>query len=205
MGNNRVEYLIDDKIDYAITVKNKIDIYSSENKYDIILADPPWRISKGGKKNVRPNSSGKPLDYKVESLDVIQNILKTATDLANENSILFLWAIDKYLFEAETIGKQLGYKLHARIIACKNTGIPAAFTLRFGHEYLLYMYRGKLLPVAKECRGKYLDWFPYKVTKHSEKPLESYELIKNLYPNQKKLELFARRVIDGFDGWGNEY
>jgi len=31
-------------------------------KYQIILADPPWKQSKGGKKNVRPNSSGEKLD-----------------------------------------------------------------------------------------------------------------------------------------------
>lgn len=34
----------------------KIDIYKTENKYDIIYADPPWQQSKRGKKSVRPKS-----------------------------------------------------------------------------------------------------------------------------------------------------
>jgi len=37
-------------------------------KYELILADPPWKQSKGGKKAVRKNSSGEKLDYPVISL-----------------------------------------------------------------------------------------------------------------------------------------
>ena len=36
----------------------KIDINNTDNKYGIIYTDPPWQQSKGGKKSVRPNSSG---------------------------------------------------------------------------------------------------------------------------------------------------
>ena len=36
----------------------------------------------------------------------------------------------------------------------KVIGIPCAFTIRCGHEYPLYLYKGKLLPVAKEEMGK---------------------------------------------------
>lgn len=54
-------------------------IESPRKKYRIIYADPPWRISKGGKKAVRPNSSGEELDYPVISLDEIQAHLLSAT------------------------------------------------------------------------------------------------------------------------------
>ena len=105
------------------------------NKYQVIYADPPWKQTKGGKKNVRPNSSGGKLEYNVMSLDEISNILNSAKRFGDEKHILFLWTIDKYLFEAEEIAKNLGYKLHARMIWNKVTGIPAAVTIRFGHEY----------------------------------------------------------------------
>ena len=35
-----------------------IDIFNSTEKYGLILADPPWKQSKVGKKAVRKNSSG---------------------------------------------------------------------------------------------------------------------------------------------------
>ena len=172
--------------------------------YDLILADPPWRQSKGGKKAVRPESSGGELEYSTLDLNGIEGILRSFTEKTEENSLLFLWTIDKYLFEAEDIVKKLGYKVHARMIWNKVTGIPAAFTVRYGHEYLLYCYKGKLLPVAKEQRGKIHTVFTEQVTRHSKKPEISYQIIERLYPDTTKLELFARYKRKGWDVWGNE-
>lgn len=180
------------------------DLNDIKETYGLIYADPPWKQSKGGKKSVRENSSGKPLDYPTCSLDEIKEHLKLATESTAENSILFLWAIDKYLFEAQQIAESLGYKLHARMIWDKVTGIPAAFTVRYGHEYLLYMYKGKLTPVAKDERGKIHTVFRERVTKHSKKPDIAYEIIERLYPDLKKLEMYARETRDGWDSFGNE-
>ena len=155
-------------------------------------------------KKVRIHSSGKPLDYPVIPIHEIQTILNKAGLKSDENRILFLWTIDKYLFQAEELAKTLGYKLHARMIWNKVTGIPAAFTIRYGHEYLLYMYHGKFLPVAKEARGKIHTVFTEQVKKHSQKPEIAYQIIERLYPDADKLELFARQKRIGWDVWGNE-
>lgn len=182
-----------------------VDIYNTQNQYDLIVADPPWKQAKGGKKSVRPISSGTELDYPVCSLEEIKEHLSQATSLTSgESSILFLWTIDKYLFEAQKIAEELGYKLHARMIWDKVTGIPAAFTVRYGHEYLLYMYKGKLTPVAIEERGKIHTVFREQVKRHSQKPELSFEIINRLYPIARKLELYARTERDGYDCWGNE-
>lgn len=180
------------------------DLNDIKETYGLIYADPPWKQSKGGKKSVRENSSGKPLDYPTCSLDEIKEHLRLATESTTENSILFLWTIDKYLFEAQQIAESLGYKLHARMIWDKVTGIPAAFTVRYGHEYLLYMYKGKLTPVAKDERGKIHTVFRERVTKHSKKPDIAYEIIERLYPDLRKLEMYARETRDGWDSFGNE-
>lgn len=182
----------------------KVDIFNTEKKYSIIYADPPWKQSKGGKKSVRKNSSGKPLDYPTISIEQIKEHIKQATSLTTENSILFLWTIDKYLFEAQKIAEELGYKLHARMIWNKVTGIPAAFTIRYGHEYLLYMYKGKLLPVDTEERGKIHSVFTEQVKKHSQKPQVAYEIIERLYPRGNRLEMYARSRRENWDCWGNE-
>lgn len=182
----------------------KVDIFNTDKEYNIIYADPPWKQSKGGKKAVRKNSSGKPLDYPTISLEEITNHLKTAVSLTSENSILFLWTIDKYLFDAQKIAESLGYKLHARMIWNKVTGIPSAFTIRYGHEYLLYMYKGKLTPIAKNERGKIHSVFTEQVKKHSQKPQVAYEIIERLYPEAKKIELYARNHRENWDFWGNE-
>ena len=173
-------------------------------KYQVIYADPPWRQTKGGRKNERPNSSGKKLDYPVLDLPEIADILKQKSELGDINHCFFLWTIDKYLWEAEQIMIKLGYKLHARMIWNKVTGIPAAFTIRFGHEYLLWFYKDKLLPVALEERGKIHSVFTEQVKRHSQKPEIAYQILERLYPVANRLELFARLSRKGWDSWGNE-
>lgn len=32
----------------------------------------------------------------------------------------------------------------------------------------------------------------------------AYEMIENLYPNSKRLEIYARNEKEGWDCWGNE-
>ena len=173
-------------------------------KYQLIYADPPWKQGKGGEKAVRPMSSGGELGYPTLSLKDIEQILFNATLLSDINCSLFLWTIDKYLFEAQKIAENITYKLHARLIWNKVTGIPASFDIRFGHEYLLWLYKGNLQPVALDERGKIHSVFTEQVKRHSQKPEIAYQIIERLYPNAPKLELFARNKRDGWDSWGNE-
>lgn len=182
----------------------KVDIFNTAERYNLIYADPPRKQSKGEKKNVRAKSSGKPLEYPVCSLSEIKEHLKQADALTDGDAILFLWTIDKYLFEAQQMAEELGYKLHARMIWDKVTGIPAAFTVRYGHEYLLYMYKGKLLPVEKDERGKIHTVFREKVQRHSQKPEIAYNIIERLYPDTNEIEMYARNYRTGWDCWGNE-
>lgn len=182
----------------------KIDIYNISKKYDIVLADPPWQQRKGGKQKVRLNSSGVDLDYKTLELKDISDIMTKAFEISSENSILFLWTIEKYLFKAEDMAKNIGWKLHARMIWNKLNGKAPAFTIRFGHEYLLYMWKGKFTHVSRSERGKILSVFEERAVRHSQKPSVSYDIVERLYPNLSKLEMFARSERKGWDCWGDE-
>mgnify|MGYP000349692383 CR=1 FL=1 len=172
-------------------------------KYDLILSDPPWNILKGGIRAVRPRQS-RLLDYPVLSIGEIRDIHRSFQSYAEENHLFFMWTIDKYLHESEQMMRGLGYKLHARMIWNKLNGVAPAFTLRYSHEYLLYMYYGKFTPVAVSERGRYTTVFEEKSGRHSRKPEISYAIMERLYPEARKLELFARYTRPGWDCWGNE-
>lgn len=167
-------------------------------EYDIVYADPPWKQTKGGLRKARPNQT-KDLDYSTLELKDIKDILQKFN-----GKVLFLWTIDKFLFEAEQIAKELGYTLHARIIWNKENGVAPAFTVRYSHEYLLWFYKKPMLKIAERMRGKFTTVIKEKSAKHSKKPIKAYEFIEALYPNKYKIELFARNWRDGWDSWGNE-
>lgn len=168
-------------------------------KYQIIYADPPWQQNKGGLRKCRPNQ-GKDLDYPTLCLEDIRDIINNVPVEDDHN--LFLWTIDKYLPQTEALFGD--YRLHARIIWDKENGIAPCFTVRFSHEYLLWFYKGKHQGIAQDLRGKYTTVLREKATVHSRKPVVARQMIEKFYPNQERIELFARQKTEGWDVWGNE-
>lgn len=124
--------------------------------------------------------------------------------LCEDTHTVFMWTIDKFLHETESFMKNFGYKLHARIIWDKNNGVAPAFTIRYSHEYLLWFYKPKMMEISKEFRGKYTSLLREQATKHSRKPEVAYKFIEDLYPDARKLEMYAREKRSGWDSWGNE-
>ena len=172
-------------------------------KYDLILSDPPWEQRKGGTRKCRP-FQGVKLDYPTLPLSEIMAIHAGFMKYAADDHLFFLWTIDKFLHDSEHMMAELGYRLHARLIWNKANGVAPCFSVRFSHEYLLFLYRGKFRPVASSEKGKIMTVFEERPTGHSRKPKISYGIIERLYPNARKLELFARRERAGWDAWGNE-
>lgn len=185
----------------------EIDINNSENsslKYGIIYTDPPWAQTKGNIRACRPNQK-KELDYPTLNIQEIKDIHKDAFKLFDDKSNVFMWTINKFLPKTEQFMKELGFTLHARMIWDKGNGIAPAFTVRFSHEYLLWFYKkGHMLMPVPEARGKCATVIREDSTFHSHKPEIVYKMLDDMFPNTRKLELFARNQKKGWDCWGNQ-
>lgn len=143
------------------------------------------------------------LDYPTLPINEIEKILRKVKTNSKHN--FFVWTIEKYLLKTEEMMKSMGYKVHARIIWNKVTGMPTAFTVRYQHKYLLWCYKkSKILMPVKEEQGKWGDVFTEQVKRHSQKPEHAYEMIEAMFPDVEKIELFARNTRNGWDCWGNE-
>jgi N6-adenosine-specific RNA methylase IME4 len=164
--------------------------------YDLIYADPPWKVTKI-KRKFRPNQ--KELDYPTLSNEEIEKILAEY-----DSKLLFLWTTDKFLRAAEHIGYDLGYSLHTRLIWDKMMGVPIPHSIKFSHEYLLWFYKKPFTPVTPKIGWSYRSVITEKSTVHSKKPIKAYEMIEALFPDLTKIELFARNKRDGWSAWGNE-
>ena len=176
----------------------------STEKYEIIYADPPWPQKKGNLRKSRPNQ-GKELDYHTMSVTDCFTTMDPFFAQTMEKHNVFLWAIDKYLHETEAEMVKRGYKLHARMIWDKGNGIAPAFTVRFSHEYLLWFYQpGRMFKPRPECHGKYTTVLREPATTHSTKPQCAYEMLGDMFPDAKKIELFARNTRPGWASWCDE-
>lgn len=173
-------------------------------KYDIIVCDPPWNKKKGGIRKSRPHQ-GTQLDYETMSTyDIFQLLDREIFIDTSKNHCVFMWCIDQFLFECEREMEKRHYKKHCRFVWNKLNGIAPAFTVRYCHEYLIWFYKEKLLPIDPAQRGKYMTVFSEKSREHSRKPNYCYEMIDILYPDRTKIDVFSREKRIGWEQFGNQ-
>lgn len=172
--------------------------------YGNLMIDPPWPKRKGGRRVVRPNQ-GRELAYATLGVREIFDLLDADVfPLAGEPHNVWLWVVDEFLGVAEERMRERGYRLHARLVWDKGNGVAPAFTVRYSHEYLLWFYKPKLMPVASDQRGKWRTVLSEGSRQHSRKPNIAYEMVESLYPGLKRLDVFSRETRVGWDSWGDE-
>lgn len=71
-------------------------------------------------------------------------------------------------------------------------------------ELCLFGVRGRVTRIHAGHSTKVDTLILERRVRHSQKPQEARERIVRMFPNVRRLELFARQAADGFDAWGNE-
>jgi len=169
------------------------------DKYDVILADPPWRYGKTIGQGIA--------EEKYPTMSIEELCALPVIDLASDNCALFLWTTPPTMLEyAPAVFNAWGfeYKTKAFCWVKSNSG-GFGFFYGIGHytasntEDCLLGIRGNIPKIGHTTQ---IIFSP--VREHSRKPDDQYRKIEALYPNMKYLELFARRKREGWDSWGNE-
>jgi site-specific DNA-methyltransferase (adenine-specific) len=166
-------------------------------KYQVIYADPPWSYK--NKKTGGSMNSGSESKYPVMTLEEIKN-MKIPSD---DNSVLFLWATVPLLPEALEVMRAWGFKYKTMITWRKIMSLGMGYWWRGQTEHLLFGIKGKI----KAFRVQEPNFIQCKVEKHSQKPDVFRQLIERSIVGMEKsnkLELFARKKIDGWDVFGDE-
>jgi len=167
-------------------------------KYQIIYADPPWEVKAGAANLHIPKQKTRSLEYPTMTLEEIKSL--RVMNITENNAVLFLWTINKYLEESYQVARSWGFKPSTMLVWCKKPkGRGLGGTFGISTEYLLFCRKGTFK--AKERHWS--TWFEAKRLRHSEKPPIARNLIEKCFDGNK-LELFARQQHNGWDVWGNE-
>lgn len=122
--------------------------------------------------------------------------------ITKNDCLLFLWSTGPHLEQAIELGNAWGFDYRTvGFIWNKKNHNPGKYTLS-NCEFCLIFKKGKI-PTPRGARSiQQLVEIPR--GKHSEKPVEVAQKIEKMFPTQKRIELFARKNIVGWDSWGLE-
>lgn len=167
-----------------------------DGKFRVIYADPPWSYGN----QLAPEHYG-PAKNHYATMSIQQLCDMPIKDLTEENSVLFLWVTSPLLNECWPVIKAWGFDYKTSFVWDKVKHNMGHYN-SVRHEFLLICTRGSCTPDAKELHDSVISLERSKT--HSEKPEYFRELIGKLYTHGRKLELFSRKVVDGWERHGNE-
>lgn len=179
----------------------KVDIFNTENKYQIIYADPPWSY----KDKALSGKRGACCKYDVMNVEEISKL--PISSISDNNCILFMWVTMSKLNECFDVIKSWGfeYKTCAFSWVKQNKKSDSLFWgmgrwTRSNVELCLLATKGK----PKRISASVHSVITSKIREHSRKPDETRDEIIKLCGDIPRIELFARQEFDGWDCWGNE-
>lgn len=179
-------------------------------RFAIIYADPPWHYN-GKLQFDKSSKSAENMDWKrpvfISSASFKYPTLKLdelkkmpLQEIAQDDCLLFMWTSNPHLAQALELGKAWGFEYRTvAFVWDKMNHNPGKYTLS-NCELCLVFKNGKI-PQPRGARNiQQLVRAPR--GKHSEKPIEVMMAIEKMFPTQERIELFARKTVEGWSAWG---
>ena len=180
-----------------------IDIFTTEKKYNIIYADPPWSYKTWSGKGKEKKSAEN--HYQCMKKEDIQNL--PIQRISADDCVLLLWVTFPCLEEGLELIKAWGftYKTCGFTWVKRNKKSDGWFWglgywTRANAELCLIATKGRPKRMSKSVH-QIID---SPVREHSRKPDEVRNRIAELCGDVPRIELFARQSTRGWDCWGNE-
>lgn len=183
-----------------------------DKKYQVIYADPPWDY--GGKMQydkttIKSENVGfekkifiSSATFKYPTLKLNQLKELNVASISDDDCILFMWTTGPQMANSIELGVAWGFEYKTvAFVWDKMIHNPGRYTLS-QTEFVLAFKKGKF-PQPRGARN-IKQYVQSRRGIHSVKPLEVIDGITKMFPQQEKIELFARNNYTGWDNWGLE-
>jgi len=171
-------------------------------KYDIIYCDPPWDY-KGQVQHAKkgePTTGGAIKHYSTLALSDLKKF--DIPSICSDDCLLFLWSTSPHLDQAIDLMKSWGFAWATVGFAWDKQKVNPGFYTMSQVELCLIGKRGRI-PQPRGARN-IRQFVSQARGEHSAKPAEVRTRIEQMFPTQRKIELFARAKVAGWDAWGDE-
>lgn len=171
-----------------------------DRKFEVIYADPPWDY-RGQLQHAGVGSGdtgGAIRHYPTVKLADLKRLGVPA--IAGEDCLLFMWTTNPHLDQAVELGKSWGFKWATVAFVWDKERVNPGFYTLSQCELCLVFKKGRI-PTPRGARN-IRQLVRSKRGPHSEKPEEVRRRIEAMFPQQSKIELFARRRAEGWTSWG---
>ena len=172
--------------------------------YDIVYLDPPWDY-KGQLQHSKPgagDTGGAARHYGTLKLPRLKEF--PMQEILNKDSLVFMWVTSPHLDQGIDLLRAWGLKYATVGFVWNKMKVnPGFYTMSQCELCLVAKNKGGKIPRPRGARNirQYVE-FPRE--KHSKKPDEVRQRIEQMFPDQKRVELFARQSFAGWDCWGDE-
>ena len=171
-----------------------------QDKFDVILADPPWSYDD----KMQGHSFSLDHEYETQNLEWIQSL--PITDISQKDCALFLWVPNPMLDDGiETLIKW-GFSYKTVAFCWVKTTKNDKIVTNLGRwtmasiELCLLGVKGHPHRINKDIKQIVFA----QRREHSRKPDEVRERIDDLMGEVKKIELFARSRYEGWESYGDQ-
>lgn len=179
-----------------------VDIYSTDRKYNIIYAAPPWKYN-----TWRDGEGTAEKHYPTMKVEEIVNMKDTIKKISEKDCILFLWVTFPCLLDGIRVIKEWGFRYKTcgfnwikRNKVSDTWFFGLGYWTRANSEICLLATKGTI----KRKSNKVSQVVDTHIEEHSKKPAIVRDKIIELVGDLPRIELFARQTADGWDSWGDE-
>lgn len=171
-------------------------------RFSIVYADPPWDY-KGQRQHAGAGSSdtgGAIAHYQTVTTRDLKGLQVAA--VCEPDALLFLWTTNPHLDQAIDLMRCWGFRWATVGFVWDKMRVNPGFYTMSQCELVLIGKRGRI-PKPRGARNV-RQLVQAKRGAHSVKPAEVRARIETMFPEQRKLELFARQRSPGWSVWGDE-